>query len=427
MKRRTFIKDLCGVGLATALPLGTFETLTSCQSSAAKPEIPDSFDFDEEIDRLGTFSMKMRRGEEMGNGRLGMGIADMDFRTDPAVSHALINRVKRDAMGYTYTPDEFYEVIVKWQKKIHGWDIPKEWLIYIPGVITGINLALEVFTEPGDRVIVQPPVYDPFFRYAKSMGREVLDNPLVYENGTFHMDLAQLEELMAQKPKAMILCNPHNPGGMCWTKEELQNVARICQKHGVLVLTDEIHADLALGDKPAIPFCSVSPEAQEVGITFTGPTKTFNVAGLVGAAYSIIPNEKLRKTYEDYMDHRKLNEAGLPTIIATISGYTSETGWYEAMKDYLRGNVEFLMDYFEKEIPAIKPVRPQASFLVFLDCRGLNMSQDELKVLFDEKAGLVANNGKNYGIGGEGFMRLNIGCTRAKLKKALENLKIAIG
>lgn len=426
MKRRTFLKDLCGVGLTAALPLTTIETFSSCNQKT-EPDATNSFDFDEEVDRLGTYSMKMRKGEEMGNGRLGMGIADMDFRTDPAVSDALLGRVKRDVMGYTYTPDEFYDSIIKWNKKVHNWAIDREWICYVPGVITAINLAMEVFTKPGDKILVQPPVYDPFTSYIRRLGRVVVDNPLIYENGKFRMNLEHLETLMAEEPKAMILCNPHNPGGMCWTKDELQGVARICQAHGVLVLTDEIHSDLALGDKPAIPFCSVSPEAAEVGITFTGPTKTFNLAGLVGSAYTIIPNENVRKPYEEYLHSRKLSEAGIPTITATIAAYESETGWYEAVKAYLKENVTIVMDYFAKEIPAIKPVLPEASFLVFLDCRELNLSQDDLKALFDEKAGLVVNNGANYGVGGEGFIRMNIGCTHAKLRKALENLKKAIG
>lgn len=426
MRRRTFLKEMCGLGLTAALPA---ISLNSCAANTADTteQATSGFDFDEQLDRLGTFSMKMRRGEEMGNGRLGMGIADMDFKTDPAVSEVLINRVKRDAMGYTYTPDDFYEAIVKWQKKIHNWDVPREWVLYIPGVITSINIAMDVFTQPGDKIIVQPPVYDPFSGYVRRMERVVLDNPLIYENGTFRMDLEHLESLMAQQPKAMILCNPHNPGGMCWTRQELEGVARICQKHGVLVFTDEIHGDMAWGNQPAIPFCSVSAEAAEVGMTFTGPTKTFNIAGLTGAAYAIIPNEEIRKKYQKYMDNRKLDEASLTTILATIAAYNSETGWYEAMKEYMRGNVQFVLDYFAQEIPAIKPVVPAASFLVFLDCRALNLPQDDLKKLFDEKAGLVVNNGSNYGVGGEGFMRMNIGCTRAKLKKALDNLKAAIG
>lgn len=426
MKRRTFLKDICAAGLTAALPVTAMETLSGCTS--AEPE-QTGFNFDEEVDRLGTYSMKMKNGEEKGGNRLGMGIADMDFRTDPAVTSALQSRIQRDVIGYTYEPEEFLESIVQWQKRIHNFDVQKEWLTYIPGVITSINLAYDVFTQPGDKVVIQPPVYDPFKGYIKRMNRVPVDNPLIYENGTFHMDLENLEQVMRdEQPKAMILCNPHNPGGMCWTKPELEKVAELAKRYNVLVFSDEIHGDLAwTSEHPFIPFLSVSDSAREVGITFTGPTKTFNIAGLSGTAYGIIANPELREKYVDYLGCHKLKEASVPTVISTIAAYTSTTGWYEAMKDYMRGNVEFVMDYFAREIPQIKPVRPDASFLFFLDCRALNLDTDALKELFDEKAGLVVSSGANYGPGGEGFIRMNVGCTRRKLKQALDQLKAAIG
>lgn len=426
MKRRTFLKDICAAGLYAALPVTAIGSLTSCASQATDSH---GFNFDEEVDRLGTHSIKMARGEEMGGNRLGMGIADMDFRMDPAISQALHERINRDVIGYTRTPDAYFDAIMQWQKKVHQWDVPKDWITAIPGVVTSINLVYDVFTQPGDKVIIQPPVYDPFKEYILDMGRVPVDNPLIYTDGTFHMDLANLEKVMHdEQPKAMVLCNPHNPGGMCWTRAELEKVAELAKTYGVLVISDEVHGDLAWYDEhPFIPFLSTSDAAREVGITVTGPTKTFNLAGFTGTAYGIIANSALKEPFVNFLKCHKLLEASVPTEICIMSAYTSTTGWYDAMMDYMRGNVEFVMDYFAKEIPQIKPVRPHASFLFFLDCRALNLDADGLKTLFDEKAGLVVSNGINYGPGGEGFIRLNVGCTRRKLKQALEQLKGAIG
>ena len=419
MKRRSFIKGIAAAGAATFLPAGAVAPLlNSCR--AARPAA--GWDFDEVIDRSGTWSIKYGRA---GNGRFAMWIADMDFRTDPVVKQALQERLDRDVMGYTSTPEEFYETIRVWEGKQHGWDIPREWVGYAPGVITAINQAYLCFTQPGDKIIVQPPVYDHFRMYAERLGREVVDNPLLFENGRYRMDFEGLERLFDEKTKLLVLCNPHNPCGILWDRETLIKLAEICEKHGIIVVSDEIHADLALYGKTHIPFCSVSDAAARIGLIFGGPTKAFNLAGISGTAFCVIPDKEKREKYLGTLRAAKLDEPSIPTLVSTIAAYTSESGWLPALKEYLQGNIGCVMAFFRENRLGISPIRPEASFLVWLDCRALNLSQEQLIEQFRDKAGVYLSNGAAYGQGGEGFVRLNIGCPRSVLTAALESIKSA--
>ncbi|MBR5043384.1 MAG: PatB family C-S lyase, partial [Bacteroidales bacterium] len=351
---------------------------------------------------------------------------DMDFRTDPAVSNALRERLDRDVFGYTSTPDEFYEAIRAWVGRQHGWDIPLEWTGYAPGVITAINQAYLTFTQPGDKIIVQPPVYDHFRMYAERLGREAVDNPLIFEDGRYRMDFDGLERIIDERTRLLVLCNPHNPCGILWDRQTLASLAEICERRGILVISDEIHADMALYGRPHIPFCSVSEAAERVGLIFSGPTKAFNLAGLSGTAYCIIPDAGKREKYLGALRAAKLSEPSIPTIVAMIAAYTSDSGWLPALKNYLEGNIDCVMEFFARNDLGITPVRPEASFLVWLDCRATGMSQDSLMEFFRDKAGVYLSNGAGYGTGGEGFVRLNIGCPRSVLKSALEHIKTAI-
>lgn len=391
--------------------------LTGCRPAEA---VPDGWDFDEVLDRSGTWSIKWGRAEE---GQIPMWIADMDFRTDPAVRKALRERLDRDVMGYTSTPEAFYAAIRDWVAKQHGYAVEPERIGYAPGVITSIAQALLVFTEPGDKVIVQPPVYDHFRLYAERLGREVVDNPMIFADGSYRMDFDGLERLIDRRTKALILCNPHNPCGILWDRETLVRLTEICERRGVLVLSDEIHADLALWGRTHIPFCSVSDAARRIGLIFSGPTKAFNLAGLSGTAYCIIPDEEKRTRYLGALRNAKLDEPSIPTLVATIAAYQSESGWLPALKQYLQGNVDLVMDYFGERIPDITPIRPQASFLVWLDARRLGIPQEELMARFRDRAGLVLSNGASYGAGGEGFVRMNVGCPRSVLREALERIR----
>lgn len=411
---------MAAAGAATLLPAGGASALLqSCKG----PEDAGGWDFNEVIDRSGTWSIKYGRA---GESRFAMWIADMDFRTDPAVRKALQERLDRDVMGYTSTPEEFYEAVRGWKSKQHGWDIPREWIGYAPGVITAINQAYLTFSQPGDKIIVQPPVYDHFRLYAERLGREVVDNPMIFQDGRYRMDFEGLERLMDDKVKVLVLCNPHNPCGILWDRDTLARLADICYRHGVTVISDEIHADLALYGKTHIPFCSVSDTAAKVGLIFGGPTKSFNLAGLAGTAFCVIPDKDKREKYLGTLSAAKLNEPSIPTIVATIAAYTSETGWLPSLKKYLEGNIDRVMDFFSDNDLGITPIRPEASFLVWLDCRALGLPQDSLMDFFREKAGVFLSNGASYGVGGEGFVRLNIGCPRSVLDAALQSIKNAV-
>lgn len=420
MKRRTFLKSAAAGATVSLLPSGALSLASGCTSGA---DSGASWNFDEIIDRSGTWSIKNRRAE---GGKLAMWIADMDFRTDPYVSQALRERLDRDVFGYTYGPDEFFDAIVGWEKRQHGFDVPREWVEYAPGVIASICQAYLTFTEPGDKIIVQPPVYDPFKNYAQRLGRRVVENPLLRREGRYEMDLEGLERLLDDRTKLLVLCNPHNPIGIIWDCETLARLAEICDRHGVIVVSDEIHADLALYGKRHAPFCSVSEAAARIGIDFCSPTKSFNIAGLTGTAYAIIPDPVKRQRFHDTLENAKLREASIPTLVATIAAYSHETAWLEALKRYLEGNIDCTMQVLNGS-QGIRAIRPQASFLVWLDCQELGLPQEELVSLFNDKAGVVVNNGATYGPGGEGFIRLNIGCPRSVVLEALERIRNQMG
>ena len=420
MKRRSFLKSaVAAAGAATLLPSGLMGLAAGCTRTARA----EGWNFDECLDRSGTWSIKQRRATD---GKMAMWIADMDFKTDPVVHQALQERLDRDVMGYTYTPDEFYDAIVGWEKSQHGFDVPREWVGYCPGVIASICQAYLTFTQPGDKIVVQTPVYDQFFTYAKRLGRQVVENPLIERDGHYEMDFDGLERLYDKQVKVLILCNPHNPVGIIWPKETLERLADWCAAHDVMVFSDEIHADLALYGQKHTPFCHVSPTAARIGLMFCSPTKAFNISGITGTAYCIIPEEGKRKRFHETIESSKLGEASIPTLVATIAAYTHEPVWLEAVKKYIEENIAYVEDFFAANECGIRPVRPEASFLVWLDCRSLKLRQEELVSLFNDKAGVVVNNGASYGTGGEGFLRLNVGCPRSVLDEACRRIANAI-
>lgn len=418
MKRRTFLKSAAAAGATTLLPSGLAGTLSGCTS-----ETPDTaWDFDTVVDRSGTWSIKQRRAE---GGRLAMWVADMDFKTAPYVSQALRERLDRDVLGYTYGPDAFYEAILGWEKRQHGFDVPREWVEYCPGVIASLCQAYLTFTQPGDKIIVQTPVYNPFFDYARGLGRVAVENPLVLRDGRYEMDFDGLEKIYDKKVKALVLCNPHNPVGIIWPRETLIKLADWCDSHDVLVFSDEIHADLSLYGKRHNPFCSVSETAARIGIELCSPTKTFNIPGIGGTAYCIIPDKEKRERYHATLHNVKMLEASIPTLVATIAAYSHEPDWLEALKRYLEGNVDYTMQAFNGSF-GIRAFRPEASFLVWLDCRALGLPQEKLMHLFNEEAGVVVNDGTMYGTGGEGFIRLNVGCPRSVVEEAIRRIDQAV-
>lgn len=413
MKRRDFLKGITATGLASLVPVSW---LSSC---ASEPDAP-AWDFDRVMDRSGTWSTKYGRAT---NGEIPMWIADMDFGTDPYVKEALLQRISRDGIGYTSTPDLFYEAIGSWEEKQHGFSVEREWIGFCPGVITSMNQAYLTFTEPGDKIIVQPPVYDHFRLYIERLGRVAVDNPLIFRNGRYSMDFEGLEGLMDERTKMLVLCNPQNPCGTLWDKESMVRLAEVCERHGVMVISDEIHGDLSLYGRKLVPFCSVSEAAARIGMIFTGPTKAFNLAGISNTAYFIIPDKEKRERYLATLSRAKLNEASIPTLVAVTSAYREDTAWLEALKRYIEGNVERVMQFFAEHELGMVPLRPDASFLVWIDCRKLGLTQEVLLERFNKGAKIIPSNGGSYGTGGEGFIRLNIGCPRSVLEEALERIR----
>ena len=417
MKRRSFLKSMAAAGATTLLPVGALGgLLTSCKKNG---QAAAAWNFDEIIDRSGTWSIKYGRAKE---GQLAMWIADMDFKTDPVVSAALRERLDRDVIGYTSMPNDFADAIQHWQQNQNGYAVEREWINFCPGVITSINQAYLTFSEPGDKIIVQTPVYDPFFRFAQRLGRVPVENPLIEENGQYRMDFEGLERLFDKRTKILVLCNPHNPVGILWPRETLVRLAELCERHGVLVISDEIHSDLALFGKPHLPFCSVSDTAARIGLMFASPTKSFNIAGMAGTAYCIIPDADLRKRYMDGLHNAKLAEASVFSAVATIAAYSHEPVWLNDLKHYLEGNILRVEQFFQEHDLGIRAIRPEASFLVWLDCRSKGLSQEKLLAWFQEEAGILVNNGAGYGTGGEGFVRLNVGCPRSLVDEALSRL-----
>lgn len=419
MKRRSFLKGAAAAGTAALLPSGLLGLASSC---TRKPVSDPVWNFDEIIDRSGTWSIKYRQAK---GGRLAMWIADMDFKTAPYVSQALRERFDRDVLGYTYGPDEFFDAIAGWEKNQHGFDVPREWVEYAPGVIASLCQAYLTFTQPGDKIIVQTPVYNPFFEYARQLGRVAVENPLLLRDGRYEMDFEGLDRIYDKKVKALVLCNPHNPIGIIWTHETLTKLADWCAAHDVMVFSDEIHADLSLYGRRHIPFCSVSETAARIGIEFCSPTKAFNIPGITGTAYAIIPDPVKRQRFHETLENAKLREASIPTLVATIAAYTHEPDWLEAVKRYLEGNIDYTVATLDG-LQGIRAFRPEASFLIWLDCRELGLAQPELVDLFNEKAGVVVNNGASYGTGGEGFIRLNVGCPRSIVEEACRRIGRAV-
>ena len=431
MERREFIKITSTAACAAALLPSVGSLITGCKDLKDEGKTPvtpsvtnDSWSFDEVVDRSGTWSIKYGRATE---GQIPMWIADMDFRTAPAVSSALKERLNRDVLGYTYTPEEFYQSIIHWEKEMHGWQVEKDWVAYCPGVITAINQAYLTFTKPGDGIVVMPPVYNLFRMYAERLGRRVIDSPLRFDGNRYRMDFDGLERTLSSSDiKILVLCNPHNPVGIVWDPDDLRRIASICRQKGVLVISDEIHADLTLPGYQHTPFCSVSEDASAVGLVFASPTKSFNLAGVSMTAYCLIPNKELREPYLKHLRDLKLDEAPIPSLVATIAAYTEGAPWLQSLRKYLQGNIQEVVDFFANNDLGIKAIPPQASFLVWLDCRAMGLQQDELMHFFSDKAGLLLSNGAMYGQGGEGFVRMNIGCPRKIVREALERISSSI-
>ena len=386
------------------------------------------YDFDKIVDRHDTDAVKYDGMQEL-FGRsdlIPLWVADMDFETPEFITAALKKRLEHPIYGYSILPTEYWTAIINWIASHHGWKVKREWMTYIPGIVKGIGMAVNALVKDDEKVIIQPPVYHPFRHVTEGYGREIVCNPLrLHADGSYSMDFENLEAVADEKCKMLILANPHNPAGIVWDRATLERLAHFCHKRGIIVISDEIHCDMALWDNKHIPFASISEEAAECSITFAAPTKTFNIAGIV-SSFAIVPNKELRERFYGWMNAGELNAPNLFASIATIAAFNHGEEWRQEMLRYIEGNINFVIDYCQKHIPGIKPLRPQASFLIWLDCRSLGLTHQELLELFIDKAHLALNDGAMFGDEGIGFMRLNIGLPRSILEQAMQQLKCAV-
>lgn len=383
----------------------------------------NKYNFDEVIERKGTGALKTDKlKERFGRGDLlAAWVADMDFATPDFIIEDIRKRLDHPIFGYGTEPEEYRPLIMAWEKELHDWDIEAEWLSYIPGIVKGLGMVITVFTKPGDDVFIMPPVYHPFRIVTELNGRKVVNIPLIEgEEGKYYIDFEKLENTET-KGGVLILSNPHNPAGRIWTEEELKKLARICKEKNILVISDEIHADMALWGNRHVPFMTVSDDAKNNSITFCAPSKVFNIPGIV-TSFSVVPDKQLRDKFYGWLIANELNDAPEFSYIATCSAYKKGKEWREEMLRYIEKNVELTEEFFRKENPSIKVVRPEASFLVWLDCRGLGLNQEELVDLFVNYARVALNDGAMFGKEGEGFMRLNVAMPRKKLLEVLERI-----
>ena len=378
------------------------------------------FIFDRVVERRGTGSVKWdMRDDDV----IPIWVADMDFESPREVQDAIVERARHGIYGYTIESVGLYKAVTDWLSRRHDWTIEQDWIAFTPGVMPGIRGLLQALTRPGDKVILQSPVYPPFFSAIRDSGCHVLNNQLKYEHSRYTMDFADLEE-KAKDPrtKALILCSPHNPVGRVWTRDELTMLGNICMEHGVVVISDEIHSDLIYREYKHIPLASICNELRDNTITCISPSKTFNLAGLK-TAYLVIPDSEVRREFRSSVLPKQATIFG---GIAAEAAYTWGDQWLDALLDYLQGNRRFLAGYLSEKIPQIEEVEAEGTYLVWLDCRKLGMDNEDLERFMLDKVGLWVNQGYSFGSGGDGFIRMNIGCPRSILEKALTRLHSAV-
>lgn len=386
------------------------------------------YDFDKVIERRNTNSFKYDAlADTFGRDDLySLWVADMDFATPDFILDALRERLNHPVLGYTKPYDSYWQSIIDWTRQHHDWTIEQEWIRYIPGIVKGIAMVLHAFTQAGDKVIIQTPVYHPFRLVPEGMGRVCVENPLRCCDGEhYRMDFDHLESIIDERCKVLILANPHNPIGIVWSREELRRLADIAHRHNIIVISDEIHCDMALYGNRHTPFATVSEAASRCSITFAAPTKTFNIAGLV-SSYAIVPDERLREHFFSWMSASELDAPTLFAMVATEAAFTQGEPWRKQMLRYVEQNVDFVADYMAEHHPQIRVIKPQASFLVWIDFSTLGLSHAELVDFMVNRARLAMNDGAMFGKQGEQFMRMNVGLSRSLLHSALQQLSTAI-
>ena len=383
--------------------------------------------FDRVVDRSNNFAAKVEESvlHYGTNDLIPLWIADMDFPTAKPITDAIIRRAQQGIYGYTYRPDAYFETIAAWQKRRNGWQADPAKMAFAPGVIPGMRLYLQLFTNPEDKCIIQQPVYHPFADILQNTGRTMLVNPLKEENGYYTMDLEDLEEKAKEGAKYLILCNPHNPVGRSWKKEELEQVADLCLRYGIEVLSDEIHGDLMLFGHRHTPFASLSEEVAKITTTFTAPSKTFNLAGLQSSTIHFADEAK-KERYIKTLKEMDIARNNCFSLVATMAAYEEGEGWLEELKTYLEGNMNDLEQFFQQELPQVKFLKPECTYLAWLNFNGLGYSADEVKRRLVERAKVGLSDGREFGFGGEGYFRLNAATPRVILERACAQIKEAM-
>lgn len=384
--------------------------------------------FDTIYDRKNTNSLKYDCAARCGKpeGLLPLWVADMDFPAPKCVNEALEERCRHGIYGYSEPDERYFQALQNWFFTRHGWNVENGWLIKTPGVVFALCAAIRSLTEPGDAVLIQTPVYYPFTESILANDRRLVRNSLVYQNGGYSIDFEDFErKIESEKIKLFLLCNPHNPVGRVWTEQELVRMGEICLQHGVTVVSDEIHADFAYPGHRHLVFASLRPQFEQITITCTAPTKTFNLAGLQ-ISNILIPNQSLRHAFRAELDRAGYSQANVMGLIACRAAYEGGAQWLDDLKEYLVGNLDFVREYLREHLPSIRLVEPQGTYLIWLDCVALGLDDDALNRLVIEKAGLWLDSGSMFGEEGKGFQRINIACPRAVLRQALEQLAHAV-
>ncbi len=384
-----------------------------------------NLDFDRIIDRKNTRCLKydfaVKRG--MPEDVLPLWVADMDFETSSYIEDALTERVQEGIFGYSDVQTPYFEIIRDWMIRHHDWEPQEKWLIKTPGVVFALAMAVKAYTDPGDKVLLQQPVYYPFSEVITDNGREVVSNDLVLTvDGTYKIDFADFEQkIIANGIKLFLLCSPHNPVGRVWTKEELEKIGDICVKHGVTVVSDEIHNDFIWEGTHTV-FAGIKKEFADISVTCTSPSKTFNLASML-ISNIFIPNQILRRKFCKEMDRAGISQLSVLGLVATEAAYAHGDEWYAAMKNYVRDNIAFARAYVEENLPGVRMIDTQGTYLIWLDFRqtGLTVEQLDHKIIYE--AGLWLDSGKIFGKTGEGFERINVACPRAVLQEALDHIQ----
>ncbi len=354
-----------------------------------------------------------------------MWVADMDFVVAPEIQEAVATRARHPAFGYTAVPKSCYDAVIGWLRRRHSWNIEKESMLLCPGVVPSIALAIRAFTMPGDKVIIQSPVYPPFFSVISENGRTTAINELSLKDGRYAMDIAKLRKQIDQRTTMLLLCSPHNPVGRVWEKEELLEIGELCLESDIIIVSDEIHHDLSFPGFRHTPIALLSDSLAENTVTLVAPSKTFNLAGL-HTSITIIENKNLRRRFHSVLSSLSLKTVNLFGIAATEASYSKGDEWVDQMIRYVVENYEYLDTFLKERIPEITAIRPDSTYLVWLDCRGLRIDPAEVQRFMVEKARIAMNDGHSFGPGGEGFQRMNIACPRARLTEALQRLESAV-